>query len=155
MLDRSSVAAAVARLDVPAMEAARWFGAKGSRITSIELDEGFVLDDAAPHVLAVVTTTIDGRERQRYQVALTGDPLREARPGDGAWRALATAMAAGRAIPALPVEEGRAPRAALVCRPGPAMIDGIDVLEERDLGADQSHTSVVLGDSILVKAYRR
>ena len=155
MLDRSIVADAIARLDVPAIEAARWFGAKGRPITAVTLDEGFVLDEAAPHVLAVVTTTVDGRERQRYQVALTGDPLREARPNEGAWRALAAAMAAGRAVPALPVEEGRAPRAALVCRPGPAMVEGIQDAAERDLGADQSHTSVVLGETVLLKAYRR
>ncbi len=155
MLDRSTVADAVARLDVPVIEGARWFGAKGRSITDVALDEAFVLEGVTPHVLAVITTTIDGRERQRYQVALTGDPLREARPGDGAWRALAAAMSAGQAIPALPVEEGRAPRAALVCRPGPAMVEGIRDAEERDLGADQSHTSVVLGETILLKAYRR
>ena len=155
MLDRSTVAAAIAGLDVPAIEGARWFGAKGRSVTAVALDEAFVLDGVAPHVLAVVTTTIDDREWQRYQVALTGDPLREARPGDGAWRALAAAMAGGEAIPALPIEEGRAPRAALVCRPGPAMVDGIAHAEERDLGADQSHTSVVLGDTVLLKAYRR
>ena len=155
MLDRPTVAAAIARLDVPTIEGARWFGAKGRSITAVALDEAFVLDEVAPHVLAVVTTTIDGRERQRYQVALTGPSLHEAAPGDGAWRSLAAAMAAGQVVPALPVEEGRAPRAALVCRPGPAMVEGIDDAEERDLGADQSHTSVVLGDTVLLKAYRR
>ena len=155
VLDRATVADAISRLDVAAIERARWFGAKGRRITAITLDEAFVLDDVAPHVLAVVTIAIDDRERQRYQIALTGSPLREAQPGDGSWRALAIAMAAGSVIPALPVEEGRAPRAALVCRPGPAMVDGIEDAEERDLGADQSHTSVVLGETVLLKAYRR
>ena len=38
---------------------ARWFGAKGRSIAGVELDEAFVLDDEAPHVLAVV----DGHPR--------------------------------------------------------------------------------------------
>jgi maltose alpha-D-glucosyltransferase / alpha-amylase len=80
-------------------------------------------------------------------------------PGDGAWRALAVAMADGRAIAALPRSADTGPTAALVCRPGPAMPpDGPG--PERDLGADQSNTTVVLGDpgtadQILLKAYRR
>ncbi len=45
----------------------------------------------------------------------------------------------------------------LVCRPAAALgdlaSDGIG--EERDLGADQSNTSVVLGEHLLLKAYRR
>ena len=65
-------------------------------------------------------------------------------------------MADGRTIASLPVRggEGKAPTAALVCRPGPAMpVDGPG--EERDPEADQSHTSVVLGDEIVLKAYRQ
>ncbi len=80
-------------------------------------------------------------------------------PGDGAWRALAVAMADGRAIAALPRSADASPTAALVCRPGPAMPPG-GPGPERDLGVDQSNTSVVLGDpgtadQILLKAYRR
>jgi maltose alpha-D-glucosyltransferase/alpha-amylase len=91
-------------------------------------------------------------------VALTGRPLREARPGDGAWRALAVAMGEGRAIPALsrePTDPGATPTAALVCRPGPAMVDGLATATERGLDADQSNTSVVLAETLLLKAYRR
>ena len=46
----------------------RWFGAKGRSIDRIELDEAFVLDEAAPHVLALVTLVLggSGRERQAY-----------------------------------------------------------------------------------------
>jgi maltose alpha-D-glucosyltransferase/alpha-amylase len=65
-------------------------------------------------------------------------------------------MAEGRTIPSLPVpgEERKPPSAALVCRPGPAMpVDGPG--DERDPEADQSHTSVVLGDAIVLKAYRQ
>jgi maltose alpha-D-glucosyltransferase / alpha-amylase len=106
-----------------------------------------------------VTVSLDDRSRQRYTVGLTGSPLRVADPGDGAWRALATAMADGRTIPSLParVDTRETPTAALVARPAQALAvlapDGIG--PERELGADQSHTSVVLGDGLLLKAYRR
>jgi maltose alpha-D-glucosyltransferase / alpha-amylase len=68
-------------------------------------------------------------------------------------------MVEGRTIASLPVRDDPwlPPTAALVCRPAAALAelapDGVG--EERDLGADQSHTSVVLGDRLLLKAYRR
>jgi maltose alpha-D-glucosyltransferase/alpha-amylase len=66
-------------------------------------------------------------------------------------------MADGRAIGAIPADEGAAstPSAALVCRPGPAMTAAMAGATERTLGADQSNTSVVLGEAVLLKAYRR
>jgi maltose alpha-D-glucosyltransferase / alpha-amylase len=66
-------------------------------------------------------------------------------------------MADGRAIGAIPVDDGpgAGPTAALVCRPGPAMTEEIEAASEREIGADQSNTSVVLGEAVLLKAYRR
>ena len=128
-------------------------------IDTIDLDEAFVLDASSPHVLALTTVILDDRSRQTYSIALTGSPLRAADSGDGAWRALAVAMAEGRTIASLPVrdEPGVSPTAALVCRPAGALADlapdGPGA--ERALGADQSHTSLVLGESLLLKAYRR
>ncbi|MEO5883917.1 MAG: hypothetical protein ABIQ58_00155 [Candidatus Limnocylindrales bacterium] len=157
MTDRAAAQAALDRMDRSAMAEQRWFGAKGRTIERLELDEAFELDvraDAGPHVLAIATLTLDDRTRQRYQFALTGHPLHEAVPGDGAWRMLAVAMAEGRTIPALPVDADGSIRAALVCRPAAAMPqDGPGT--ERVLGADQSNTSVVLGEDLLLKAYRR
>ena len=156
-ITHTKVAAAVARLDPDAITAARWFGAKGRSIAAIHLDAAFVVDEAAPHVIAITTVTLDDGASQRYTFALTGLPPFEAQPGDGAWRALAVAMADGRAIPALTPDDapaGTTPTAVLVCRPGPAMPLG-GPGTERDLGADQSNTSVVLGEDVLLKAYRR
>jgi maltose alpha-D-glucosyltransferase / alpha-amylase len=174
-VSRADVAAAIVRLGRAALAERRWFGAKGgTAIRGVRLDEAFVLDPAGPHVLAIATFTLDDGTRQRYQVGLTaeapGAPLREALPGDGTWRALAVAMHDGRAIAALPSDDDPAasPRAGLVCRPGPAMPAG-GPGTERDLGADQSNTSVVLGavgdaggdtagdptGQVLLKAFRR
>jgi len=57
-------------------------------VTAAALDEAFVLDEAAAHVLAIVGLILDDGTRQAYSLALTGSPLRAVVPGDGAWRAL-------------------------------------------------------------------
>ncbi len=171
-LDRDAVAAALAALDRGALAAERWFGSKGRAITAVTLDEAFVLDARAGHVLAIATMALDDGGDERYTIALTGDPLREAVPGDGAWRALALAMAEGTTIAAMPrtraadrigaaaTTAAAAPTpapvtAALVCRPARAMPPRDELGTERDLGADQSHTGVVIGERVLLKAYRR
>ena len=108
-------------------------------------------------MLAVTGVRLDDGSERRYSFALTGRPLRIASAGDGAWGALAAAMADGRTIAALRSDEdpGAAPTAALVCRPAEAMVAGAWAFGERALGADQSNTSVVLGDAVLLKAFRR
>lgn len=132
-----------------------------------------MLDAYAPHVFAVARLELDDRTTERYTFALTGSPLQPARDGDGSWRALLIAMAEGRSVPALADDDapgdpgtGGAGQgtvtAALVCRPAqalPALVPGgpdeVRRLPERALGADQSNTSVVVGERVLVKAYRR
>ena len=163
LVTRDEVAGAVAALDLASLGEARWFAAKGHRVTAASLDEAFVLD-GGHQVLAITTLTLDDRSRQRYSLPLTGEPLRPAVPGDGTWRALASAMARGRVFAALARDDDPAgpPTAALVCRPAPALAtlvpegaEAIGTGTERDLGADQSNTSVVLAERLLLKAYRR
>jgi trehalose synthase-fused probable maltokinase len=137
-------------------------------VTSVTLEDAFVLDAVTPHVLAIARLALDDGSTERYTFALSGRPLRLAAAGDGAWRALLIAMAEGRTVPAMAAdptlgEEATRPvSAALVCRPSQAlsaMVPGgaaaIAALAERALGADQSNTSVVVGDRVLLKAYRR
>ena len=167
-----AVARAVAGLDRQALGGARWFGGKGRPIRDLTLAEAFPLPGPGGHSLAVVRVDYERGGPDRYLVPLTTGSagLRPAAEGEGAWRAMATAIAQGVTIPALvaapePGDAETAPgpvSAALVCRPARALRDLVpggadDVvgLPERPLGADQSNTSVVLGERLLLKSFRR
>ena len=118
-------------------------------------------EDLGTAVLAIVEVHDDGPapEPERYLAPFIVEPgssgARVATVGDGVWRALAVAIGEGRIVRS-------ASRGALVCRPGlglsafaPAGPASIGAWEERPLGADQSNTSAVLGERLLLKAYRR
>jgi maltose alpha-D-glucosyltransferase/alpha-amylase len=76
-------------------------------------------------------------------------------------------IAEGRTIGAMPraaagTDAAGPVTAALVCRPAQAVSqvvgadpDAVLTMPERSLGADQSNTSVVIGERVLLKAYRR
>ena len=172
---KPAVEDAIRRIDPAGVASARWFGGKGRAIGSIELAEAFVLPGELPsdgrHVLAVANVVYERGPAEAYLFPFVADAgaLRPAVEGDGTLRALAGAIAEGRTIPALPsVPEAAAPAAqpapvtaALVCRPAsglrdlePAGAPSINGLAERPLGMDQSNTSVVLGERLLLKAYR-
>jgi maltose alpha-D-glucosyltransferase/alpha-amylase len=133
----------------------------------VTLEDAFLLDPVAPHVFAIARLELDDRSAQRYTLALTGRPLRPAVEGDGAWHALMVAIAKGQTIGAMPRPESATDAAgpvtaALVCRPAQALPglvaggpDAVREMPERSLGADQSNTSVVIGERVLLKAYRR
>lgn len=179
-IDRARVAAAVRALDLDVIAEERWFASKGEAIGSARLAHAFAL--SADAVLALVDLRTVGGEGEavghregrieRYLVPFTARPdgtLVEAAEGDGVWLALAAAMAQSRTIPALGREpgdgatgKGAGADAALVCRPSPGFDDlwpaGPAALANADefaLGRDQSNTSVVLGGTLLLKAYRR
>lgn len=170
-IDRAAVAAAVRALDLDALARRRWFAHKGETVASARLAHAFALGPAC--ALALVDLRVgegEGRS-ERYLVPFvqrSDGAIVEAEPGDGAWRALAVAMAEGRTIPALGRDTGTGAAAmgagvdaALVCRPSPGMpavwphgVAALTEAEEADLGRDQSNTSVVLGGELLLKAYR-
>jgi maltose alpha-D-glucosyltransferase/alpha-amylase len=169
-LSRSDVAAAVRDLDPADLAARRWYAHKGETPTSARLAHAFSLSDEAALALVDLRVGEGSGRAECYSVPFARDPLtgivREATDGDGAWRALAVAIAGGRTIPALPRDPGRATPgdidAALVCRPAPGFalswpgtVAELGLAEERALGRDQSNTSVVLGDRLLLKSYRR
>ncbi len=147
------------------LAARRWYVHKGEVPSSAHLAHAFALSDQA--ALALVDLRVgEGSDRvERYAVPFVRDAaagsVREAAEGDGAWRALAAAIGQARTIAALrDGDAGAGPDAALLCRPSSAFADLWDAgplvaAVERPLGRDQSNTSVVIGDALLLKAYRR
>ncbi len=176
LLDIAAVSGAVRELDLAALVARRWYAAGGEAPVSARLAHAFALTsdtvlalvdvapDAAPHAMAGRT------ERYTIPFVLRDGVVREAADGDGAWRALAAAIAEGRTIPAMPRDatsaaagtNGGQVDAALVCRPSPGFVDAWDEpvdevgsAAETPLGRDEANTSSVIGGRLLLKAYRR
>jgi len=93
----------------------------------------------------------------RYLIpAVTGrsEPLREPRDGDGAWQALAAAIADGGVL--------SSSTGSFRCEASPSVREllpggaaSIADLVEHRLGVEQSNTSVQLGELFLLKLYRR
>ena len=150
--------------------------AKGAVPSSLRLAHAFVLSPEAVLALVDVATAERGPVDRYLIPFVTGDRgIREAIDGDGTWRALAAAIAEGRTIPAMGREGQADPahaddaasspgpvEAALVCRPSagledlwPAAPGGVATADEAPLGRDQSNASVVIGERLLLKAYRR
>jgi trehalose synthase-fused probable maltokinase len=159
-LTRAAIEAAVHALDLRDLAGRRWFASKGRTPTSARLGHAFALAEDVALALADLEV---GEARERYAIPFvaTGGSLREAAPGDGAWRALAVAIEDGATIAALTGDADAAgPDAVLVCRPSPGL-DGLRgpmrlfEASERALGRDQSNTSVILGERLLLKGYRR
>jgi trehalose synthase-fused probable maltokinase len=170
--DFAAVSGAVRDLDVADLATRPWCAAGREGPASARLAHAFVLD--ADLVLALVDlgTGGPGARVDRYVIplALRDGVVREAVDGDGAWRALADAIAAGRTIPAMtregpaaaPGSNGGQVDAALVCRPSPGFGDawGAPAVEvasasEAPSEGDAAGTSTVIGDRLRLKAYRR
>jgi trehalose synthase-fused probable maltokinase len=177
-LARAEVAAAVRALDPDDLAARRWYVHKGEMPSSARLAHAFALSDEVALALVDLRVGEGSGHDERYAIPFVRDPVagavREAAEGDGAWRALAVAIAEGRTIPALPHEDAALQKAvsrpadparvdaALVCRPSPGFAASwagspaeLAGANERPLGRDQSNTSVVLAETLLLKAYRR
>lgn len=120
----------------------RWFRAKQRPIADVTpVDRAVVAGDAVLVVLEVAYA--DGGARDRYLVpAVDG---REPADGEGAWSALAQVMRDRRVL------EGTAGR--FIGRWTDAVeLDGDN--DERRLTVEQSNTSVVLGERLILKLYR-
>lgn len=132
----------------------RWYRAKSRRLTSVELIDAAPIPGTAGWLL-VLATTDEAGVPARYLVPAVPerDAFREPRDGEGIWRALAALMAIGGEA------QARIGRFVFTSAPGlrevlPADPDAIGRMAERRLGVEQSNTSVVLGDQLMLKCYR-
>jgi predicted trehalose synthase len=124
------------------LAAARWFRAKQHEVADVTEIDRAPLTPTADLVMVEVSYR-DTSQRDRYLLLLTAG--REPADGDGAWRALAAAMRDERSV------EGS--RGRFVGRwTGVIALDANDV--ERLLKVEQSNTSVVIGERLILKLYR-
>ena len=128
----------------------RWFRAKARPVAAVQqVDEAPLTDAVRLTVIAVAYA--DGGPRDRYLVPLAG--AAEPADGDGAWTAMVVAMAEGREI------AGAAGRFRFDATPAlaellPSPAAAAPALDERRLRVEQSNTSVVLGERLILKLFR-
>jgi trehalose synthase-fused probable maltokinase len=128
----------------------RWFRSKQRPIAGVtEVDRATLTDAAALAVLEVAYA--DDGAPDRYLVPLVGDD--EPVDGDGAWNAIVAAMATDAQFRGT---HGRfvASHTAALDDLLPSAPDAAAALSERRLGVEQSNTSVVLGERLILKLYR-
>jgi len=124
--------------------AQRWFRSKGRPVAAVsEFDSAPLGAGAALTVLDVAYA--DGGEGHRY-LAPTVEG-REPRDGEGAWGALVGAIG-GEAVLAATRGRFRGSRTAALDQ----LLSGD--MRERRLGVEQSNTSVLVGDRLILKVYR-
>jgi maltokinase len=139
---------ALSGLDLNAILGARWFAGKGARIERVRRLAVVSPPGAAGFLAVLAIRTSDGVEDlYTFPGELAGEELRES-ADPGLWRALFELAAGGGTI------EGDGCR--LHGMAGPAAAgQRASELDVRPLGADQSHTTFVLGGSYALKCYRR
>ncbi len=144
------------------LAARRWSGAR-DRVAleaelvdaiSLPLPEGVPVTEA--WLLVAEVRFADGDAR-RYLLPVVGDgagPLREPADGDGAWRALVLALGDGAVLRG---EHGSIRSEVLPAFASlvPDERSALAGLAERQLGVEQSNTSVMLGGGLILKVYRR
>ena len=132
------------------LTAQRWFRAKARPVASVTVVDAIRLTDVLELHVAEVGY-LDGGASDRYLVPQADGA--EPDDGDGAYRALVAAMASGTEL------AGRHGR--LRCDATPALAEllpsgdvAAEALEERRLRVEQTNTSVVLGERLILKLIR-
>jgi trehalose synthase-fused probable maltokinase len=128
----------------------RWFRSKQRPVISIrEHDRAALAGEAA--LVIVEVGYADGGRPDRYVLPLVEG--REPEDGDGAWAAMIAAIAAGAELRGRAGTFRCAPTAALA-ELLPSAMESAAALTERRLRVEQSNTSIVLGERLILKLYR-
>ncbi len=132
----------------PELERARWYQGKGGRLASVRLVDTFDVPGADGGLLAIVAAEDSGGSTTEYAMAARVAPdgtVAEAPPTDPLWASLARLAADGGMVEGEHgILEGEAGSRA----------EGVDWSVCRPLEADQSNTSVVVDDRVVLKLYR-
>ena len=128
----------------------RWFRSKQRPIASVTEHDRAPLDGESA-LLVLEVAYADGGRPDRYLVPVIGG--REPQDGDGAWAAMVAAIAAGTELRGHAGTFRSSPTAALD-ELLPSARETAAALIERRLRVEQSNTSIVLGDRLILKLYR-
>ncbi|MCU1621934.1 MAG: putative pep2 protein [Frankiales bacterium] len=138
----------------------RWFGGKGRTITSVEEDSATIILDADPQVrLLVVRVGYDDGTSEHYQLLLASTKdaveqrLEHALLGEHEGRLVYDAVHDPVASSALLDHLAGGHQVETLSFVNDAPIDAD--LPGRVLGAEQSNTSLVYGDALILKVFRR
>jgi predicted trehalose synthase len=136
------------------LERQRWYASKSRRVTGVSLAESIALCEQPMLVLTLLETGFATGAHELYQVPVV------LRPSDGeGWTvddALAEPEQARRLLGL--IDEGReleTDEGTLRFRRADGALDATTDLEARLVGAEQSNTSVVFGDRVVLKLFRR
>jgi maltokinase len=143
----------------------RWFGSKSEEITHAELVDGVVVRSQPPLLVAAVAEVrFHAGTHERYQLLLGVREPSDERPGDViaysddavVYEALSDPFLARELVHLMRGEATiRGDESAVEFRPVDLGGYGPDLSEARPLTAEQSNTSVVFGEELILKAYRR
>ena len=125
----------------------RWFRSKQRPVATVLEADRAPLDGNTWLLILAVRYADGGEDRYLVPAIDEGGRWREPRDGEGAWRAIAQRMGSGAEIRA------GAGHFRFAAMPFLATVP-TDGLDERRLGVEQTNTSVVLGERLILKIYR-
>lgn len=127
----------------------RWFATKTRRVADVEIEDAV---DLGPGTLLIAAVTLEDGARHRYAVPVAQGPdlgtVADALDDPAFCRALLALMARGDGV------AGRRGEIRGVPAAGVSLAPAVD-LPARRLGGEQSNTSVVFGDRLIMKHFRR
>jgi maltokinase len=143
----------------------RWFGSKAEEVAHAGLLDGVVVRSQPPQLVAAVAEVrFHTGTHELYQLLLGLRPHEDEWTGDVIERTPDGVVYEALADPALARELVHLMRGESTIHGEDAVVEfraanlggyGPDLSEARPLGAEQSNTSVVFGDELILKAYRR